>query len=180
MTKMTMGAIRALRATGAMFFAVFGGIWLESWAIESAQSIAAKVLIASLAVILTIAAYAIYKRHAAELASRPDTPERRKAKRVFHVVNATQWILVLIGANVLSRNGLNAWIVPMIILIVGLHFLPLAFIFSNRPHYVTGAALMVLAVGYPLMSPTGPTDPIGLLGTGLILWGSASWALKRS
>lgn len=179
MTEMTLGATRALRATGAMFFAVFGGVWLESWAFQSVKSFAAEALIAALAVALTVAAYAVYKRHAVELAARPDTPKSRRAKRVFHVVNAMQWILIIVGANVLARDGLDAWIVPMIILVVGLHFLPLAFVFSNRPHYVTGAALVLLGLAYPLLSPAGPTDPIGLLGAGLILWASASWALRR-
>ncbi len=179
MTEMTLGASRALRATGAMFFAVFGGIWLEGWAIASARSLATEASIALCAVALAVAAYVIYKRHAVELAARPDTPKSRRAKRVFHTVNAMQWVLIFIGANLLSRHGLSAWIVPMIILVVGLHFLPLAFVFSNRPHYVTGAALMLLGLAYPLVSPAGPADPIGLLGAGLILWLSASWALRR-
>jgi hypothetical protein len=39
---------------------------------------------------------------------------------------------------------------------------------------------MVLAMAYPFVSPSGPTDPIGLLGTGLVLWLSASWAMRTA
>ena len=180
MTTMTMGATRALRATGAIFFAFFGGVWLEGWAIYSARPFALKASIALLALALASVAYATYRRHAAELAARGDTPGSRRAKRIFHIVNAAQWVRVFIGANLLSRNGLSVWIVPMVILVVGLHFLPLAFVFSNYPDYVTGAALMLLAVAYPLAAPSGPADPVGSLGAGLILWASAVWALRRS
>lgn len=67
----------------------------------------------------------------------------------------------------------------MIIAVLGLHFIPLAWLFANWPHYVTGAALLVLAVVYPQAASLGPLDPVGFFGTGAILWASAAWATRR-
>jgi len=180
MTTKTSGAIRARRATGAMFFAVFGGVWLEGWAIGTTKLVALDVVIAVLALALTWLAYATYRRHAADLAAQPKTAQARRIGRLFHAINGGQWILIVVLANILTRQGLGMWIIPMAIFIIGLHFLPLAYLFSNRPHYATGAALVALAVVYPFVAPGGPADAVGLLGAGLILWASAGWALRRN
>ena len=179
MTTKTSGAIRARRATGAMFFAVFGGVWLEGWAIGTTKLVALDVVIAVLALALTWLAYATYRRHAAELAAQPTTAQTRRIGRLFHAINGGQWILIFILANILTSHGLSVWVIPMVIFIIGLHFFPLAVIFSNPSHYVTGAALVALAVLYPFVAPGGPADAVGLLGIGLILWASAGWALRR-
>jgi hypothetical protein len=71
------------------------------------------------------------------------------------------------------------WIIPSIILIVGIHFFPLAVAFQVPRHYATGAAMTLLAIFYPLMSSAGPTSPVGCLGAGIILWASAVVALVR-
>ena len=179
MTTMSHGAIRARRATGAIFFAVFGCLWLEGWAIGSSCPLALEVAIGIAGLVLAWAAYATYRRHAAALAAHPVTALGRRAKRVFHMVNAGQWILIFILANLLIRHGLNVWVIPMVIFVIGLHFLPLGFVFFTPAHYCTGAALIGLATAYPLIAPAGPADAVGLLGAGLILWASAAWAIRR-
>lgn len=179
MISMTEGAARARRATGAMFFAVFGGLWIEGWASRSGAPAPAYVAIAVLALALLGVALFVYRRHAAALKAHPDTPQGRRARRVFHIVNAGQWIAIFVLANVLVNVGLGAWVVPMIVMVVGLHMFPLAHVFAYPAHYVTGAALCALALAYPGLAPAGPLDPAGMLGAGLILWASAAWAVKR-
>jgi hypothetical protein len=158
---MSDGAMRARRATGAIFFAVFGGAWLEGWAFDSARPMAVALGIGVLALALAWAALATYRRHAAALAAHPVTPAGWRAKKVFHIVNATQWIIIFILTNLLIRNGLGTWVIPMVILVIGVHFLPLGRVFVSRPHYVTGAALIAFAIAYPLMAPAGPVDSVG-------------------
>ena len=179
MTTMTMGAIRARRATGAMFFTVFGGMWLEAWAIGSARPLAIEVVIGILALAYTWMAYATYRRHAPALAAQPQTPQGKRIGRIFHLINAGQWVAIFVLGNILANKGWGMWFFPMVIFIVGLHFIPLAHLFSAPAHYVTGAAMMALAVIYPFVAPGGPADPIGPLGAGLILWASAGWAIRR-
>jgi hypothetical protein len=177
-TIQTTGANAQLgnRGTGALFFSVFGAVWLCAWARSSGAGAAAFVAIAVLGALLFGFAWQCYRRDAPLAAQFKDTPERRRIGRVFNIVNSAQWTLIVGLAFVLGNTGHGAWIIPMAIGIVGLHFFPLAVVFRNRAHWVTGAAMLALAVAYPLLA--GPTSPVGFLGAGLILWASAAWALR--
>jgi len=168
----------AKRAAGAMFFCVFGGVWLEGWARSAGAGVPVAVAIAALALALLAVAWRRYRRHAPALAGEDETPERRRAKRIFNIVNAAQWIAIIVLAQVLIHLGLGAWIIPMAIAIIGLHFLPLAYVFENPPHYVTGIAMVAFGALYPFVAVAGPTAPVGFLGAGVILWLSAVWALR--
>jgi len=78
---------------------------------------------------------------------------------------------------VLNLSGHWQWIIPSIILIVGIHFFPLAVLFKYRRHYFTGAAMVLVAALYPFLSKDGAASLVGCLGAGLILWASAVGAL---
>lgn len=169
-------AVLAGRAIGAMFFFAFGGLWLTGWALNSHRGKTWIVPIIVAAAVLFGVARRRYQRHAPALALEKDSPERRRAGRIFNIVNSAQWI-VIVGLGLVLRNtGHGVWIIPMAIGIVGLHFFPLAAVFKNPPHYVTGAAMVALALLYPLLA--GPASPLGFLGAGIILWLSAAWALR--
>lgn len=171
-------ALLAARAIGAMFFFAFGGLWLTGWALNSQRGKTWIVPIIILAAVLFGIARRRYQRHAPALAEGKASPARRRAGRIFNIVNAAQWVVIVVAAIALSNLGHGEWIIPMVIGVIGLHFLPLAAVFHNPPHYVTGAALVALAVLYPLLAARGPASPIGFLGAGIILWLSAAWALR--
>jgi hypothetical protein len=172
-------AVKAGRAKGAMFFAVFGGLWLVLWAhAEFPGSLGSLLAVAALAALLMVAAYRVYKANALGLKALAQAPEGRRRARMFNLVNAAQWSVIVVVALVLSQTGHATLILPAAILIIGLHFLPLARLFAYPPHYLTGAAMMVLACVYPLMAPEGPESDVGALGAGLILWLSALWAIS--
>jgi hypothetical protein len=168
------------RAFGAVLFSVFGAILLEVWDRRASAGLLVFGGIAVLGIGLALSAWLCYRRHAAAVAARAKTPEQKRADRVFHLVNGGQWILILVLGNVLANIGQGAWVVPMAIAVIGLHFVPLAYVFRNPPHYVTAAALVLFALAYPQLAAGGPADPVGFLGIGLILWASAMWALRRS
>jgi hypothetical protein len=136
------------------------------------------VVLALSTAVLVLLAYRRYKQHQPALAAEAPSLKQKRADRVFNIVNFGQWVVILVAGNVLVNLGLAGWVIPCVIFIVGLHFLPLGCVFASRSHYVTGVALVVLAVTYPLLATDGPTSPIGCLGAGLILWASAGWALK--
>jgi hypothetical protein len=171
-------AIRANRSIGAIFFAVFGTAWLcwgdiilrggGNWTLG---------LVIAAGLGLGVAAVRQFAANRSALAARAPTPQVRRAARIFHWVNGGQWVLIVILANVLNNIGLDAWVVPMIIAVVGLHFLPLAAVMRYRPHYVSGLAMLLLAVVFPLVANGGPRSGMGPLGAGLILWASAVFAL---
>lgn len=169
------------RAIGATFLAIFGAAWLALWNYRTAPArLVAFGLIAAGAVAILAAARARYRRYAAVAADLAETPAQQRRQRWFHIINVVQWVLILIVGNVLANLGLGAWVIPAAILIVGLHFLPLAWLFSNSVLYATAAGFIVLALNYPLLASGGPADPVGCLGAGLILWLSAIVGLTRS
>jgi hypothetical protein len=167
-----------------MFYFAFGGAWLEYYAFRVVgKHLVVLIGIALMTMALLAAAYRRYRQNHAALAAAVPSPAQQRADRVFNIVNVGQWVVILIAGNVLANLGLSSWIIPCVILIVGLHFLPLAYVFGNPPHYVTGLALVMLSVAYPLLAARGAASPIGCLGAGLILWASAIWAVtlnKRS
>jgi hypothetical protein len=164
---------------GALFFCGFGSAWLVLHAIESFEHpgwmIAA---VAAMGSGLFVLALRRYRQLRPALKAQADSPARQRTTRLFHAVNAVQWVAILVVGNLLANIGLSVWVIPAVIFIVGLHFLPLAQLFANRPHILTGAALMLLAVIYPLLAPAGPASPVGCLGAGVILWASALRAVK--
>jgi hypothetical protein len=166
------------RGTGAMFFSVFGAVWLAGWASSARAGVAWFAAIVVLAAALFGIALQRYRRDAPLAAQFKDTPERRRVGRIFNIVNAAQWTAIVIIGQVLARTGHGVWIIPMAIGIIGLHFYPLAAVFRNPTHYATGTAMLALAILYPLLAEGGPSSPLGFLGAGLILWISAAWALR--
>lgn len=177
-TIITHHAVRAGRALGAMFFSVFGGAWLALW-IHRAYADRLEILgpVMAIAIGMLALAYYRFRQHRHGLSAIANSPERQRSNRLFHRINAGQWVIIVIGGNVLANIGLSGWVIPLAIFVIGMHFLPLAHIFANRPHYATGAALMALAVVYPQLAAGGPEDPVGCLGAGVILLASALWAV---
>lgn len=167
-------ATLAGRAIGAMFFSVFGSVWLASWAFQRfAQPAMAFLLIALAFVVLFYRAVQQYRNNRSALATEAENPARKRINRLFNLINAAQWIVIVILVNILNKLGLAVWAIPAAMLVIGIHFLPLAKLFSYPPHYVTGVALIIAAVSYPLLAAQGPSDAVGCLAAGLILWASA-------
>jgi len=171
-------AVIAGRAIGALFFSFFGSVLLEVWDYRAGIGVLMAALIAVLGAVLVTCAWLRYRRYAMDLALEANTPERKSASKVFHMVNVGQWLLILVLGNVQANTGLGAWVVPMAIFVIGLHFVPLAHVYRNWPHYVTALALIAFAMAYPFIANHGPTDPAGFCGAGLILWLSAAWAVR--
>lgn len=54
--------------------------------------------------------------------------------------------------------------------IAGAHFPPLAYLFHNRLHYLTGPAMMVWAVAAPFLFTAHFMEAAAALRAGVILW----------
>lgn len=173
----------AKRATGAMFFSVFGGVFFIVGLLRGYGYYPIPLIII-IALTLSIFGAAIfrYNQNKYALADGADSPEEKKGDKLFHIINAGQWVVILIGGNILANIGLSSWIIPMAICIIGLHFLPLAKLFKYPPHYVTGALLFVWGICYPVLLSRGGENPFGCFVSGSILWASAVYGLsiKRS
>jgi hypothetical protein len=171
-------SFRASRAIGAMFFSLFGGVWIAIWAVQSfGVRLELCLPIALIALGIFALAWRRFQENKQAHAEEANTPEKQKADRVFNIVNAGQWVLVLLAINILKNTGHASWTMPAIVGIVGAHFLPLAHVFKYAPHYLTGVVIMLWGFGYAFLTPAGLNSPIVFLGTGLILWVSALYGL---
>ena len=170
---------RASRAIGAMFLSLFGGAWLTLWCAQ-AYGPQPVILILIAAGSLTIFSLALRQLLADRQthAARRDDSRKKRALRYFGIVNVVQWFLIFCAVIVLAKSGKPQWICAAIIIIVGVHFLPLAAIFRYRPHYVTGSSLILLAITYPIA--VGPASSTGPFAAGVILWISAIAALTAN
>ena len=156
-----------------MFFSLFGGAWIVLWSYRAyGFNLGLVGLIASVALGQFGWALTSYNKNKGALEEKPDA-DTQKAEKVFHFVNAAQWGLILVVGNILNNIGHGDWVLAAAIIIIGLHFLPLAHVFRYPVHYLTGLALVVWGAGYPFLLAQGASNPGGCLGAGLLLWASA-------
>ncbi|HTD04248.1 hypothetical protein [Undibacterium sp.] len=169
------------RAVGAMFFSIFGGAWLVLWT-HRAMAGNPVVLAIVVSIATALGALALFRSRQMRrgVPMIEETPEKKRNDRIFHFVNAGQWILILVLGNVLANMHLSEWVIPLAIFVIGLHFIPLAHLFSFRGHYLTGSALIILAAVYPHFAAGGASDPVGCLGAGVILLLAAVMALTSN
>jgi len=162
------------RAIGALIFTGFGTLWLflSLYAREqvSAMSLAGLALIA--AGLMLAAVYLLGQ--AKRLPRVPDDP---RIMKMFHWINAIQWVVCFVLATILGRLHLDAYIVPLIACIVGLHLFPLARLFRYPMHYATGTAMVLWAAGAMIVVPADHVQGITALGAGVILLSSAAVTL---
>ncbi|MEU1108772.1 hypothetical protein [Streptomyces sp. NPDC005866] len=111
-------------------------------------------------------------------------PGRRRVRRVapnsfrvFGQVNIGQSVAVVAAILLLGRLGLWPYVPAVVCMIVGLHFLPLAWSFAQPQYWWTGALLMALAL-IAVLTLAGGVDAATvrvLLGFGAaaVLWATA-------
>ena len=162
------------RATGALFFAGFGALWiaLALYALERLSVATVSGIALGLAILLLGAV------HLLRIAKRwPRVPDDPAVGRAFAWINAVQWIAVAVVAYTLARLHLDAYVMCAITAIVGLHMFPLARLFHYAPHYWSGAMLVLWAVASALLVPIVHLQGVSALGTGILLWLNAAATL---
>ncbi len=172
------------RATGALFFSVFGGAWLTLWLAATGQlTLTTGLLLGCGLLALVLTGSWVLRQTKPLLAQTPgpvDNAQKRREGRVFGIVNAVQWGAIFLAGWLLPRLGLSRYFTPVIVLITGLHFFPLARLFRYRGHYLTGGALLLWALGCLLLVPPAQWQGRVALGAGVILWLSAGYSLGRA
>ncbi|HEY9102467.1 DUF7010 family protein [Chitinimonas sp.] len=172
--------LRRRRGVGALVFSFFGAVWLDMgvwFASHSAWQVAAVVAVG---LVLALVALRQVRMHRAGNLPGDTAPElaaeQQERDKAFYRVN--RWQGQACFATVIGLNfaHMPQWIAPVIMLIVGAHFLPLAKVFKSTAHVVTGWAMIATALIYPWLGTQGPTNPYGPMAAGVILWLSAAWA----
>lgn len=164
-------------ALGGIFLALFGAAWLGG-ASHLYLGSGTPALAAIAAGALAIAAWALatFRARRRSHAGGSDPAVRKRLRRGLILVNAVQWSLVGLLILALNVTGHVDWIVPGVIFLVGVHFVPLARLFRYRGYDATALGLVLVAAadGVAGAAYTAPS----LLATGMILWASALVLLR--
>ncbi len=166
------------RATGVLFFAGFGSLWLCTglYALHRLDLVTGAP-IAVVGLSLVIPALHLLRVAGQNSGANSDTQEQSQLKRTFNRINAIQWIALVAAIIILNIAGKPAFIVPAIATIVGLHLFPLARLFQYPPHHVTGTLLVIWSLAVSAMLLPDQIASFGALGTAVILELSAAYTL---
>jgi len=162
--------------SGVGFLTLFGlGWWLlGTSAFEGLVRLIEVVVGCAVTVGLLLAARRFFPSSAGE-------PFPAGQRRQFMRINVLQWLLIIATGVVCRYAGAPVLIPPLIAVVVGLHFLPLAAVFEE-PRLRIPAALLGAAgaTGVIVWLMNGPDETVRLL-VGLIsalsLWGMALWTI---
>jgi hypothetical protein len=184
----TSGTAEAIsgRATGVVFFAGFGSLWLFNGltAMHRMNSIGVAALFLMAAALIVPAAMLLRSTAGGKSAQagleESDVARALEVKRGFRRVNLYQWTSIvasIVFFNLLQRPE---YLAPVITFLVGIHLIPLARLFRYRPHYATGTLLMLWATFLACALPGEAMPSVGSIGTAVILLGSAIYTLATA
>ncbi|MEV6592371.1 hypothetical protein [Streptomyces acidicola] len=162
--------------SGVGFLALFGlGWWLLA---TSAFDGLARLVEVVVGCAVTLGLMLAARRFLPSSAGGPFPADRR---RRFNQINGLQWLLIVAIAVVCARAAMPVLIPPLVAIVVGLHFLPLAAVFE-QPRLRVPAALLIAAgaSGMAVWLTNGPDKTVRLvvgLISALCLWGMAIWTV---
>ncbi len=88
----------------------------------------------------------------------------------FGIIFALEIVIIMIAAPLLANAGYANWIPLVVILVVGLHFLPLAHVFQISTYTMTGIAMVVVALLSLFIASQDTRLFLSSLSVTLILW----------
>ncbi len=164
--------------TGAIIMGVFAAIW---WLVGVRASGYASPLTYGIPILVTglivIAALRLRGRHRFEQAS-PEEEARRG--RLVGIASGGEGLAIFVAMIVLGNLGLSDYAAPVIAIIVGLHFVPLARWLPAHLYYGTSALLIVLGVcGFALRAPDRRLLIVSV-GAACVLWLTCVLVLGRA
>lgn len=178
-------------AWGAFAMTLFGALWSGAPASilppTTIGTVLAFVIVVLIVAVLLVGSFRLLRAaNDIPIDTSPEARARGQAigKRLgisFGVIFGSEALFIAAASSILGSTGQDAYIVPVIILIVGLHFLPLAPVFNVRLYYLTGA-LLILASLITLISIPKSQSVHGVAlwvvvpatCAALILWGTAT------
>ena len=169
------------RALGALIVTGFGSLWMLLGA-HHLKRLDWRAWLTIACIALVLALPAARQWHSMGPRARLETrlgghPHHSRIAREFDLVLALEWIPIFGAAFVLGCARRTELILPVIALIVGLHFFPLAAIFGSTLYYFTGAAIAIISlVALALRRPVSK-QVTACFGCGLVLWSTAALLL---
>jgi hypothetical protein len=172
-----------------MVLAVFGAVWVLAGAgvagLDGLARSAIWAVTALVAISLCLAGLRLIwaARALPHDASRAARSHRHRVNRLFGLVFGLEIALIVVATNTLRAWGLDRLVPPVVAVIVGVHFLPLARIFEVPIYYATGTALILIG-GAGLAGTAGTstsTWPASVaFASALVVWLTAAVSLGQA
>ena len=129
-------------------FAIFYAVWWPfAWGWAGA---------AALLVVLVAAAFFVVRgvsqiRHAALFPDNP-TPEIERERKAMMVLNGITHPVYLIPSVLLLAFGQGRWVLPLMVFVIGAHFVPMARILGRKIDYLLGPVTMIAAIAAGILA----------------------------
>lgn len=140
-------------ASGVMFMAFFGTVWADVGIGGLQKSGAIWLLILSILIGAVLFFSGIALIRGSRNLSNINARNSKNVDKWFNIVFATQFALIIIAAIVCNSIGYFDWFFPIMAIIVGVHFFPLAYLFQVKVYYVIGTLLCLLTIATLLFVP---------------------------
>ncbi|GAA1632949.1 hypothetical protein [Leucobacter chromiireducens] len=168
-----------LMSVYAVFYAAW---WPFAWGFWGAGAFLVAALLALAFAVRGIA----QMQHSARFApptDGPSDPENQRRTTAITRINSIAHPVWILGSIVLLALGRGRWVLPLMVVVIGLHFIPMARIMDRRIDYVLGpgSALFGVAAALLAQDPTVPWLTVfGVAGVGGALATlTYAWALAR-
>lgn len=159
---------------GAAILTFFGGFWFIVTLVFQPARPAWTIPAASITTFVLLVVCVLRWAQSAKMPDIHDPAAAAKGKRAgvtFGIIFGLEGGLIALVSVLLGRSGLGDWIPVAVGLIVGVHFLPLAYVFEVPVYYWTGGLSILGILGCLRIHGVGPK----LLCVGLVM-GTALWS----
>lgn len=127
-----------LMSVYAVFYAVW---WVFAWGYIGAAAF----LVVLVAAVFFVVRGVAQIRHAAQYPNH-SMPEDQRIGKAMGVLNSVTHPIWLLGSILLLVFGQGRWVLPLMVFVIGAHFVPMARIIGRKIDYLLGPVAMVAAV----------------------------------
>lgn len=165
-----------MSASGAVIMSLFAAIW---WLVGVSASGHGSGPMYGIPLAVTAGILVVALRRQRDPASE-SAVERRRQGRLVGIASGVEGLVIFLAINVLANVGRPDWAAPVIAIIVGLHFLPLARWLPARLYYLTGGLLVALGLlGFRILDPAARLLVVSV-GAACVLWLTSAEVLRVS
>ena len=154
-----------MSASGAVIMSVFAAVW---WITGGTAAGYGSVRMDAIPVAVTVGVIVLARRWQAEDFS--SAAERARRGRLVGIASGIEGLAIFLAINVLANVGKRDFAVPVIAIIVGLHFFPQARWLPARLYYLTGTFLVALGLAGLRLSDTAVRLLTVSIGAACVLW----------
>lgn len=158
--------------SGAIIMTAFATIW---WVVGVRLASSSSPLLYGVAIAFGLLVLVMAGRAPAPNIS---ADEQSRRGRLVGIASAVEGVAIFLVANILANIGRSDLTAAAVAIIVGLHFLPLAWRLPASLYYATGASPILLGVGGCFPNRTHLVPSVVCLAAAAVLWATSALALR--